>query len=181
MSIYDGTGKGQLRSFVSADTLTNIITVASWTNVPDTTSKYRWWDADEQWHDWAPLTGVRFDSKDYTDRMFLMNPLTGFEGFRFRLFYLGWPSPLTLDSDETSVPKEFIINKALAILHDSMIGDNRVDRTMHGSTAEYYADRADEYARLHRRRVLAGTLWLDEDDEPHVSSVGDNTGNPMNW
>jgi hypothetical protein len=114
--------------------------------------------------------------------MYLKNLLSGAYGFRFRFAYLGWPSALSADSEETAVPKEFIINKALAILHDSMIGDNRVDRTMHGSTAEYYADRADEYARLHRRRVLAGTLWLDDDeDNPRLTSLGDDIGDPLRW
>jgi len=187
VSIYDGPGKGQVRSVISGDTLTNLITVGNsaatyLTTDADSTSKYRWWDADEQWHDWVSLLGIHFNRKDYPDKMYLQNLMPSVYGFRFRQTYLGWPSALSADSDVTSVPKEFVVNKALATLHDSMIGDNRVDRTMHGGTAEYYADRAAEYARLHRRRVLAGSLWQDEDEDgTHVSSAGDDIGNPLGW
>ena len=179
LSIYAGTGSGQLRE-TSTGSSDGQLTVTTWTTTPDTTSFYRYWDASNQQIDWHRIGDVRFDGVEYPDNMEFSELYSGAYGARIRLVYLANQNSLAADSDVTAVPLLYITHKTLALLHDSMIGDNRVDRGVHASLAEYYAGLADKYLADAPRRRPAVTLWRGEPEGKQYSRR-DNICDPLGW
>ena len=179
VSIYAGAGSGQLRE-TSTGSSDGQLTVATWTTTPDTTSFYRYWDAGDQQIDWYRVSDIRFDAVEYPDNLYFSELYAGAYGARIRLQYLSNQNVLASDSDVTAVPILYITHKALSMLHDSLIGDNRVDRGVHASLAEYYDGLADKLLATMPRRKPAGTLWRGE-SEGMQSSRSDNIGDPLGW
>ena len=160
--IYGGTGKGQIRRFVSSDDDSGTITVATWATNPDTTSKLKAWDGDNQVLDWKPLTVGRTDMREYPNYFRLTHPYSAAEGRRMRMLYLATPGPLDVDSDVTVVNEDYITHKSLSILHDSLVGDNRFNQNKHANLAEYHDQLAsgilrDFMRRLPQRRLMQPT------------------------
>jgi len=179
VSIYGGTGSGQLRE-TSTGSSDGVLTVAAWTTNPDTTSLYRYWDAGNQQIDWYRVSDVRTDAVEYPDNVYFSELYSGSYGGRIKIIYLANQTSLAADSDETTVPILYITHKALSMLHDSLIGDNRVDRGVHASLAEYYDGLADKYLASSPRRRPSGTMWRGEAGGRQYDR-NDNIGNPMGW
>lgn len=143
ISIYAGLGAGQSRVYVS--NAGNVITVAAWTTQPDSTSKYALWDAAQEIYDWSPLHQVYQDSKEFPDVLRLRSRMPQYYGMRLRLEYQALPAELSSDSDTTIVPKKYIMDKAIAILHGQKLNDTKADRDLHFAEHQRYNDQADKY------------------------------------
>lgn len=137
-SVYDGTGKGQTRNVVSADDDSGTITVATWATNPDTTSKLKLWNGDSQVMDWDPVLGMRFDAREYPNYLRLIQLHPAFEGRRIRIKFEATPAALDADSETTVVNEDYIVHKALSILHDQLVGDNKYNQNKHANLAEYH-------------------------------------------
>jgi hypothetical protein len=181
-SIYQGTGKGQLFTVSAADTTTQLLTVTStatsYTN-PDTTSKIAVWNTDQEDNNWYRMQAVRFDRWDYPSNFYIKGEPKSSHGMRFRVIYVPVKDELTADTDTTVVPRYFILHKALAILHDSLSEDNRVDSRRHMELAENHDQLARDYAQRHPRKYPPYTLWGEEDAYPGMA-YGDDV-NPLDW
>jgi hypothetical protein len=173
ISIYAGTGKGQQRNLATASGAGG--TVAAWTTVPDSTSKYTVWDASYEIMDWSLLAGWRLDAKEYPDTLFFSLLHTSMYGMRIRLEYLGVNQGLTAEADTTIVPSEYIIPKAIAFLLGARTRDTKVDRDTFLGEASRYDQIAEAYLLKNTPQKPDTTLkslhqtefWTEED--------------PMNW
>lgn len=144
ISIYSGTGAGQLRSYASNVGL--VVTPSpAWATTPDTTSKYAMWDANEELYDWVPVHGIYTDNKEYPDFIRLKNRWPGSYGLRLRLGYESLPVALIDDDDTTSVPKEYIKAQAIAFLHEQRRGSPKADAAYHEAQRISYQTAADMY------------------------------------
>lgn len=160
VSVYDGTGKGQIRNYASAAGLA--ITVNSaWTTNPDSTSRYAIWDATEEQGDWQIVNTIYQDAPEYPDTLRFRSLFTQSYGLRIRLEYLTVPAELTADSSTTVVPKEYIINKASSILHGSALSSTRADRDLHYSENKRYDEAAERYLHLNGVHTPSTTIPID--------------------
>jgi hypothetical protein len=160
VGIYTGQGAGQLFTLESADTTTQTFTVdAASTTTPDTTSKFTLWNPTEQDVNWYRLLPVRFDAVEHPNKMYIQGDLSTSRGMRLRLVYLAQPVTLDADTDETTVPRYFLVNKSLAHLHDSLVNDNRADRRDHSAIAEHHDQLARAFEGQNPRRMPTGTVW----------------------
>jgi hypothetical protein len=182
VSIYYGTGSGQMRNVSTASNTTKVVTITSaWDTNPDTTSYYRLWDPSKQQTPWVQMYCLRFDSNQYPSLMDLPCLYPNEYGLRFRFKYLARSSNLTSDSATTTVPQEYIIYKALSILHDSFIPDNRVDRAMHADVAQYFDQLAGAYETRKWANRPAGTLWQAGIDSALGGGNFGTDGDPLGW
>jgi hypothetical protein len=176
LSIYDGTGAGQLRS-VSSLTGTTVINVsAAWTVNPNSTSKYCLWDPTEQRKDWVQITAIRLDRKENPTVLYLPMNAPALWGQRIRVQYLSVPTVLSADSDETIVPREYVLNKAMAHLCAMRINNNRADRSRYTELERDYSTKAEEIRKRQQFRMPDQTIWTEED---HYSAQALN--NPLDW
>lgn len=182
VSIYAGTGAGQVRSVSSADNGTKVITVSTaWTTQPNNTSKYKLWNASEQTRDWYKTRAVRFDSFNHPSKMYLGRNFQGLYGSRFRIIYTAKPASLTADSgagSTTVVPREYIVPKAMSLLYLAKINDNRYDRARFDGLSRMLNEQAERFARENAHRQPAETMWSLEDRRGGF--VGDTT-DPLGW
>ena len=127
ISIYDGTGRGQLRTILSVSGTT--ITISeNWTTNPDTTSKFAVWDPNDQDVKWYQLFAASFNTSEYPSTLYLTQKYPALHGMRIRLKYLALPGELSADDDTTVVPGAYIIPKVASILYGRRMSDSRVDR-----------------------------------------------------
>lgn len=179
VSIYYGAGKSEYSEVSAVDTATYILTASSdWTTAPDTTTYYRFWNTREESDPWSRYTGVRFDSHEEPTEMYFKSDLDAVQGLRIKIEYVAQCNTLTADTEETQVPKRYILNKALAYLHDAAMHDNRASRQDHATLAQAHDDIAEQYALKHPRRWPAGTLWTWDDASEVHGTLEDN---PMAW
>lgn len=178
VSIYAGTGSGDLRTG-SSGTADTVTVTSAWSSNPDTTSKYAAWDTSNQIVDWRRVYAVRFDQKEFPNIMYLTRRYPVLYGLRMRLIYLAKPAQLSADSDTTVVPEEFIIAKACSILHDMAVNDNRVDRQRHASLAEYYDQLARDYMQRRAFQMPASTLWQERDEASLWRET--DLADPLGW
>lgn len=173
ISIYDGTGKGQIRNYVSNAGL--VVTVSTWTTNPDNTSKYALWDPTEERHAWQQVFALSQDAKEFPDYVRFKSRFTNDYGMRIRLEYLALPSALSADADTTGVPQEYILPKACSILHGQRLSSTRSDRDMHYAEQRRYGDEADAYMIRNAPHIPDTTIPVD--------GVGDysDTEDPLGW
>lgn len=176
VSIYDGTGKGQTRRVVSVDDDSGTVTVATWKTNPDTTSLLKAWDGDDQINDWLLLGGGRVDQRESPNYFDFIYTYPSYEGNRIRFISQVTPAALDGDTETTVVPEDFIVYKALSNLHDQLVGDNRVDRQLHASMAEYYDALAENFKRDFVRRQPPRTLRKQTSGQGYAP-----VDNPMGW
>lgn len=177
LSIYDGKGSGQLRTVTSV-TGTTQINVAAWTTTPDTTSKYRVWDPNEQRHQWYKVVAFRQDSKEYPNTLYLSKNYDGAYGMRIQLNYATKPIELTSDASTTGVPKDYIINKAIEILAGKRLASSRADRDKWAIWQQMAKQNAEEIRR--RKYDRMSTTIPIEYDYSHASAYPDD-GDPLDW
>lgn len=181
VSIYAGTGAGQLRSVSTADNTTKRVTpTAVWTTTPDTTSKYRLWDPTSQLVEWARMSAIKFDSAEYPSTMRFVRRYPSCYGLRVRLQCLKRPTALTVEASTTIIPAEYILHKALSILYGTLANDNRYDRQRFSQLEEYHRQYAETYIRKRAFRHPAGTFWQ-ADDRRGIGGVDETIGDPLNW
>jgi hypothetical protein len=144
VSIYAGTGKGQLRDVAGVSSATG--TVTAWTTTPDSTSKYALWNPTEQTYDWYPWDALRMDSaKEFPDYLYFSVRPSDFYGMRIRIEYAALPQELSGETDVTYVPTSYLLPAAIAILHGHKIGDNRADRDLHFGESKRYQEKAENF------------------------------------
>lgn len=176
ISVYDGTGSGQIRSVSTANNTTGQITPSSnWTTAPDTTSKYCLWNPTEQIYDWYSVSDVHFDAKEYPDTLYFQSRLSSVYGMRIRLEYIATETGLTAEADTTIVNSEYIIAKAVSILHGQMIGDSRYNRELHYGEHVRYKEQADELLSRYRVDIPDITRWTDNGNTTYDSN------DPLGW
>jgi hypothetical protein len=159
ISIYGGTGAGQLRTVGSA-TSTAVTPSLAFTTAPDSTSKYAVWDPDEQTNQWEQILSASFDAKEYPSYIYLTKAFPTSLGLRMRLEYTHKPSALTSDASVTAVPTEFLISKILSILFGQKVNDNRVDRNRYANLEEYRRQIAEQYRAVRAFQQPDSTVWL---------------------
>ena len=174
VSIYAGTGKGQIRS-VSSST-DDTITVATWDTDPDTTSRYSVWNPTEQLNDWTPVSGYHTDSNEYPNTIYFTENYPSRYGLRIRIEYLAIPGSLTTETDTTIVPQEYIINKSAAILHSQMSGDLRYDRDFHFSESIRFDEMAVNYLNINAPHFPSQIITTAGEAGTYASDE-----NPINW
>jgi len=179
VSFYYGSGAGQLFSIQSVDTAAGLITPAvPATNLPGTDTKLMLWDPTDQDLAWYPYLYCRFDQTEFPDKLYLYEDPSASYGLRFRLVYLAQSTELIADSDVTTVPQYFIVHKVLAMLHDSLSEDNRVDARRHTEIAEKHDQLARDFAMRNPRRLPQRFLW----QEPGSYATGRALQvNPLDW
>jgi len=178
VSIYDGTGAGQLRSVSSGDANGKINITSAWTTNPDTTSKYRTWDPTDQRDEWYRVTSASFDQAEYPNEMRITNPYERLRGARIRLIYATDPLELSSDSDTTVVPQEFVLYKAIAYLAGSRTWGRTGDRDKYAVLEQTMNQKAEMFREKMAFRMNT-TLWQEYD----VGNPGmrDLDGNPLGW
>lgn len=174
ISIYAGTGSGQIRAYVS--NAGNVITVAAWTTNPDSTSKYAIWDASQEIYDWQPMHAVYTDSKEFPDVLRFRYPMPQFYGMRIKLEYQALPSELSSDTDTTIVPKKYVMDKAIAILHGQKLNDTKADRDLHYAEFQRYNASADAY--LARTAPHMPDTQIQTVDQARYTAASDD---PLLW
>jgi len=163
ISIYDGTGAGQVRSVGSVTGTTQINPSVNFDTAPDSTSKYAVWDATEEELIWYRVLDCKFDRNEYPDTLYLGNSnWSDVYGGRIRLTYATKPSALTTDSATTVVPKEYIIAKAIELLSASKIGNHRSNTRKYQYKEQLYKERAEDFKALNST-TMNTTLWQEYD------------------
>lgn len=159
MSIYYGTGAGQLRT-VSTASSTSLTPTVNWTTAPDSTSKYAVWNPDEQTVHWEQVLSASFDAKEYPSYIYLNKQFSDSFGLRMRLEYTHKPTAMTSDASVTAVPMEFLISKTLSILFGQKVNDNRADRARYTTLEEYRRQLAEQYRQVRSFQQPDATVWL---------------------
>jgi hypothetical protein len=152
ISIYDGTGAGQQRVVSSVSGIQINVSVA-WTTNPDTTSKYRVWDPNEQYKSWYRIISWDLDAEEYPSILYFAHRYVSLYGARIRIVYAAEPSELSIDSATTVVPKEYVISKAIEILATRRISTNSADRSKYTSMEQLYRIKADDYKNRNSFRM----------------------------
>ena len=175
ISIYAGTGKGQLRTLTSVNPTQ--AGMAEWDTNPDSTSKFALWNTTEQINDWMPWDALRYDStKEFPDYLYFSRRPTDFQGLRIRLEYLALPSELSLEADTTVVPISYIVPAAVSKLHSRRVKDTKVDRELHFAESKRYSEMAEQWlVRNAPHRPDSNIL------KQHSGSYTPDVMNPLNW
>ena len=175
ISIYAGTGSGQIRSISSVSGAE--ATVPAWTTQPDDTSKYTLWNPTQQVNDWMPWDALRYDStKEFPDILYFSRRPIDFQGLRIRLEYLALPAELSAEADTTVVPISYIVPAAVSRLHSRKVKDNKADRELHFAESKRYQEAADAWmVRNAPHRPDSNIL------KQHSGSYQPDAHNPLNW
>lgn len=175
VSIYDGTGKGQLRSVSSV--LGAVGTNSSpWDTVPDSTSKYALWDASEETFDWYPFKATYLSSKEFPDTLYLSYRPVDFYGMRIRIQYSALASEFTTEASTTVIPLEYLKHAAISILHSQKIPDNKSDRDLHFAEWKRHEEIAKGYLALNTPHMPDTAI---ESNPEHFYEP--TAFDPLNW
>lgn len=175
ISIYDGTGTGQIRDILDANP--GAVQHAAWTTTPNSTSKYALWDASEQLYDWYPWDALRYDStKEFPDMLYFSRRPIDFLGLRIRLEYIAFPAELSGETNTTVVPISYIVPAAVSKLHSRKVKDNKADRELHFAESKRYQEQAEAWlVRNAPHRPDSSIL------KQHSGSYQPDNFNPLNW
>lgn len=175
ISIYAGTGKGQVRQLTSTDGI-SAVGVATWTT-PDSTSKFALWNISSQIYDWYPWHAVRYDStKEFPDLLYFSHRPVDFVGLRIRLEYVSLPIELTTETSTTVIPESYLMPAAIAILHGRRVGDNKTDRELHFAESRRYQEKAEAW-------LVRNAPHQPDNNILRQSSMSyqPNPSDPLNW
>ena len=174
VSIYDGTGKGQIRSVASVASAT--ITVTAWTTTPDSTSKYALWNASEETFDWYRFDAVRISSKEFPTTLYFSIRPQDFMGLRIRIEYTAYAAELSAEADTTVVPLEYLKYATLSILHSQKISDTKADRDLHFGEWKRFNDMANEYVVRNTPHRPDSMIFTNPEHQYQARS-----DDPLNW
>lgn len=176
IAIYDGTGRG-IGTVDDTTTTALVVTLADFATAPVAGDKFRIWDENYQTHDFFEMRNLHLDAPDWPDILYLEKTYPEYYGCRLHLQYISLPSALSLDTDTTTVPREFIVHQARALLHEDLMGDNRSDANRHGQLATYFQQKADEYAaRFYAQRPGASQFVQD-----NIGMATSDDIDPLDW
>jgi len=175
VSIYAGTGTGQLRTLTSVNPTQG--GVAAWGTIPDNTSKYALWNVSDQINDWYPWHAVRYDStKEFPDLLYFSRRPTDFLGLRIRLEYSAYPDELSAETDTTVIPISYLMPAAISKLHGRKVGNTKVDRELHFAESKRYQEQAEAWM-IRNAPHHPDSNVLDQ----HSGAYQPDSMNPLNW
>lgn len=177
ISIYDGTGAGQLRSVSSLTGTTKINVSVAFTTAPDTTSKYRVWNPLEQSQKWHRVYAFHTDLGEHPSTLYLTKKYSNIYGARIRLVYATQPAELTSEASTTVVPEEYVISRAVEMLAASRVANSRTDRDKWAVMEQMYRQRAETYRQRNSFRMP--TTIQQEYDFSNPSALQDE--NWLDW
>ena len=148
VSIYAGTGSGQIRTLVSHSSAQGV--VAAWTTTPDSTSKYAFWNATEDLNSWIPYDNYRLDNKEFPNTLYLYGLLESHYGLRMMIEYLAIPTELSLETDTTIVPEDYIKPYAIHLLYGQRVPHTKADKDVYYAESERYLKMAEDYLANNR-------------------------------
>ena len=176
LSIYDGTGKGQLKAVTSV-TGTTQLNVATWTTNPDSTSKYAVWNPSEQTDVWYRVPAWHGDRDEHPSTLYLSGRYSRLYGSRIRLVYATEPLELTSESSTTIVPKDYVVNKAVALLAGSRVSSSRTDREKYALMEQQHEARAE---RIRNERAFRQPIDMTIESDV-LASRSTPRDNPLDW
>jgi hypothetical protein len=178
ISAYDGPGAGQSTTITDTALVGRVITVATanFSTAPTTDTYLRIWNANSDDRQHYQLTGFRVDDAEFPNKIWVDPLRSDLLGYRLMIQYAHLPVDLTTDTSATTVPQEYIVNKARAFLHEDRMNDNRPDSARHAQLAQTFHGRADDYLMRYPRRHPAGTVQTTAN---HF--VGGDAIDPMGW
>jgi hypothetical protein len=175
LSIYDGPGAGQVVTIT--DSLeAQLIMEVGLDPVPTSASYMRIWNPNSDDRQHYQLTGFRVDDAEFPNKIWVDPLRSDLLGYRLMIQYAHLPVDLATDTSATTVPQEYIVNKARAYLHEDRMNDNRPDSARHTQLAQTFHGRADDYLMRYPRRHPAGTVQTSSN---HF--VGGDAIDPMGW
>ena len=177
ISIYDGTGAGQLRSVSSVTGTTVIVPSVNFTTAPDSTSKYRVWNPLDQSQKWYRVFAFHTDSGEYPATLYLTKTYSEVVGARIRIVYASAPIELTTEASTTVIPKEYIISRAVEMLAASRVANSRTDRDKWAVMEQMYRQRAENF-RLRNSFRMPTTIQQETDWGTPSSRLDEN---PLDW
>jgi hypothetical protein len=175
LSIYDGPGAGQVVT-ITDSLQASLLLETSLDPVPTSASYMRIWNPNSDDRQHYQLTGFRVDDAEFPNKIWVDPLRSDLLGYRLMIQYAHLPVDLTLDTSATTVPQEYIVNKARAFLHEDRMNDNRPDSARHAQLAQVFHGRADDYLMRYPRRHPAGTVQTTAN---HF--VGGDAIDPMGW
>lgn len=176
-SVVTGTGLGGINAATITDTVAaHSIVVPSTVNTFDTTTLIMLWNPNVQEENWDKIVAARFDFSEYPNTLFMQEQLDKYRGFRLRFIYSAPAAELTLDTDSTTVPQEFVVMRAVQYLHEILAHDNRADANRHLNLAQYYKASCDEFLVKNTPLRPAGTVWQEGDGGSTYSDP-----DPLGW
>jgi hypothetical protein len=174
ISIYSGTGTGQLRAISSVASATG--TVSAWTTTPDSTSKYALWDATEDFRTWTEIDFYRTDSPEFPDTVFMEKLIHSRYGMRLHIEYMSLPGQLSAEADTCTIPERVIVPMAISYMHGQRIGDTKVDQKTAQGEADRYRKMAESYLVNNAPRRPDSTVR-----RFNRASYGSPNNNPLDW
>lgn len=174
ISIYAGTGAGQIRN-VSSVAGTQVNVSASWTTNPDGTSKYAIWNPNVQVYDWSPLDIFYVDTPEFPSTLRIRTRLQSYYGLRIKIQYQYLETGLTSDSSTTTIPQSFIVPYACSQLHGMRIASPKADRDLHFAEMQRFREIAAAYMTVNSPRKPQTTIPVSE------SGAYLDELNPMGW
>ena len=174
VSIFKGTGSGQTQLVASGDDAGILTPIANWTVTPDSSSRFRVWDASLEVVEWRDLAAVKFDAKDYPTNMYMAARMPSWYGMRFRIQYIGEPQVFTNDSAPTTVvPTKYIKHYAMSVLFDKRARSHPSEQTKFGDLADREMVKADKYKIEHGFDLPDQTWWTEDDPSIGFGSTSD--------
>lgn len=174
VSIYAGTGRGQIRTLVSHTGAQG--TVAAWTIAPDSTSKYAFWNANEDLNSWIPYDNYRLDNKEFPSTLYMYSNLESHYGLRILLEYMSVPTELSLETDTTIIPEDYIKPYAIHLLYKQKVPHTKADKDVYYAQAESYLKDAEDY--LANNRPTRPDVSLRSPSRNQTIRSGEN---PLSW
>ncbi len=175
VTLYDGTGAGQVRQVVSV--AGQVITVAAWTTTnPSTDTKVKVFDPNES--SWEPFNSYHLDAMEYPQYLRFNRRVPEYYGGRIRLEYLGVSAELTTEISTTIIPEEYLINKTCSLLHGQVMNGTKVDKEAHYAEFKRYQEEADTYMARNAPHSPGTTL---RNPNVHVRSLNSDRADPLNW
>jgi hypothetical protein len=175
ISIYDGTGRGQIRTLSSVSGAQGTIS-AVWTTNPDTSSKYSIWDTTDDIRSWLMMDNFRLDSKEFPNTLHFSTRLQSHYGMRIHLEYLTKPGELSTEASTTIVPDGFLIPRAISYLYGTVVSDSKSDTDMNRSESERYKMQSNEYISQNAPHKPDYTMKI-----PLGNRALGNQDDPLDW
>lgn len=179
VSIYD--------SSVSTAALGTAVTVVSNTATALTVvfagaitagDKYALWSSGDEVTDWARIIAGRLDTRVWPNTLYLTQVYSQHLGLRVRIEYIKRGTTLSAETDTTVVPQEFIVDRALAMLYEQKLNDNRYDRQRFMELASRKTERAERYRASRAWTMPSMTFWQESEQRPEYRAAD---GDPLGW